>query len=321
MKDCGSAVSMKYGTSTSGALTNDAAAAFIDNFSYDAASLLYMQRDLYSQEEWMQVVYSNLQAKRPILYSGVDLSKGGHAFVLDGIDENGLVHVNWGWDGSYDGYYDISLLNSQNGSFAYNQGMIAGLNPQKSEDINTGFASIWGTDTYTASVEANTLKIDFRKMYNYHYRKFSGSLNLCVVSNTTSAKTVLPLTSADLGELSELEVLSMYGWNVGDEDTYLECTADISALPQGKYTIYMSSSDARDTEPQPVRCTGGAICYTLTVNADGTSSLSDAAYITAGILSPIVKSHDERVYNLSGQRVPSNTKGFVVANGKKEFRK
>ncbi|MBO4883634.1 MAG: C10 family peptidase, partial [Lachnospiraceae bacterium] len=31
----------------------------------------------------------------------------GHCFVVDGIDNQGLYHVNWGWYGQYEGYFDI----------------------------------------------------------------------------------------------------------------------------------------------------------------------------------------------------------------------
>ena len=34
----------------------------------------------------------------------------GHAFVLDGLDANGLFHVNWGYYGSYDGYFRLDVL-------------------------------------------------------------------------------------------------------------------------------------------------------------------------------------------------------------------
>lgn len=48
----------------------------------------------------------------------VYMSGGGHAFVIDGIDESDLVHVNWGWSGIYDGYYDIEVLNPGDKDFS-----------------------------------------------------------------------------------------------------------------------------------------------------------------------------------------------------------
>ena len=45
----------------------------------------------------------------PLYYSGQS-SEGGHAFVCDGYDDNGLFHYNWGWSGSGDDYYDFDLM-------------------------------------------------------------------------------------------------------------------------------------------------------------------------------------------------------------------
>lgn len=46
------------------------------------------------------------------MYSGAS-SGGGHAFVCDGADGNGLYHINWGWNGYQDGYFDITILNPE----------------------------------------------------------------------------------------------------------------------------------------------------------------------------------------------------------------
>lgn len=45
-----------------------------------------------------------------MLYAGSG-DAGGHAFVCDGYDGNGLFHFNWGWSGNGDGYYSLSVLN------------------------------------------------------------------------------------------------------------------------------------------------------------------------------------------------------------------
>lgn len=66
--------------------------------------------------------------------SNVDGQLSGHSFVIDGYDENGLVHVNWGWDGIGNGYYDIALLNpvvgTESMSFSSNQDMVVYLGNQ-----------------------------------------------------------------------------------------------------------------------------------------------------------------------------------------------
>ncbi len=63
---------------------------------------------------------------------------GGHNFIIDGYDQDGLVHVNWGWHGQENGYFDIALLNP--GLYTYDewQAMYVGLYPDKKETTVVG---------------------------------------------------------------------------------------------------------------------------------------------------------------------------------------
>jgi len=45
----------------------------------------------------------------PIIYSGS--GSGGHSFILDGYDNSGRFHFNWGWRGDYDGWFVSTVLN------------------------------------------------------------------------------------------------------------------------------------------------------------------------------------------------------------------
>ena len=70
----------------------------------------YLEREDYTEQEWMNVVYDQLSRNLPIVYGGFTKQREGHSFVLDGYDAEGLVHVNWGWNGDQNGYYDIAIL-------------------------------------------------------------------------------------------------------------------------------------------------------------------------------------------------------------------
>ena len=97
MKLCGSSVQMDYGPTESAASTWLAGEAMKKYFGYDD-----MLEELYSgnftTEAWDQLIYDELAAGRPVLYSGQS-GNGGHAFVLDGY-KDGYFHVNWGWGGA-----------------------------------------------------------------------------------------------------------------------------------------------------------------------------------------------------------------------------
>ena len=111
---CGLISMMNYGTNASGSSNQNAIYGLINHFGY-SDELHYVVRTDYSEPQWMELIYTELNAGRPILYTGVQVDfvqgiVGGHSFIIDGYDENGLVHVNWGWQGKANGYYDVALL-------------------------------------------------------------------------------------------------------------------------------------------------------------------------------------------------------------------
>ncbi|MBQ9646258.1 MAG: C10 family peptidase [Prevotella sp.] len=126
---------MQYGIDFSGAISDDAATGLQDYFGI-ATATLYSRSDVfgmsekYTEQQWSDMAFQALSNEGPVYYAGADADdQGGHAFVLDGYNEEGLVHVNWGWHGRFDGYYDISLLNPRIYRFSKGQEMILGICP------------------------------------------------------------------------------------------------------------------------------------------------------------------------------------------------
>ena len=142
--DCGIACKMEYATSGSGANIVGYMPAFMNHFKYKASTLRYSKADFYAtQEEWANLVLTEIAAGRPVLYGALSsIGAGpdtGHAFVISGYDESARVHVNWGWDGSSDGYYDLFCLNPVNKgySFTKDMDMVYGITPNKDGDAGT----------------------------------------------------------------------------------------------------------------------------------------------------------------------------------------
>ena len=109
MRYCGQSVSMKYGVSTSASLTEEIANALRYYFGY-SKTVHSVQREGYTLESWKKLIWDELNQKRPVCM-GASSSDGGHSFVIDGYDGNGMFHVNWGWDGGSDNYYAIDVMN------------------------------------------------------------------------------------------------------------------------------------------------------------------------------------------------------------------
>ena len=121
----GCSVKMDYGIKGSGAPVAYIKDALQDYFDYKN-TITYIQRDNYggSQDAWNQMVYDELKNNRPVIYGGVS-SQGGHAFVIDGYDENDLFHVNWGW-GHSDGYFLLNVFDEKN-AYTTNQEAVFGI--------------------------------------------------------------------------------------------------------------------------------------------------------------------------------------------------
>ncbi len=111
MYHCGAAVKMDYGPSSGANVTPTILATY---FGYDADLMQDLTRTVFTLQQWMTLIDNELKAKRPILYSG-QASDEGHEFVCDGSDGKGLYHINWGWGGYQDGYFDLTILQPQKG--------------------------------------------------------------------------------------------------------------------------------------------------------------------------------------------------------------
>ena len=154
MRDCGYSVNMNYDVNGSGAYQHLAAYALSNYFSYNIPT--YIDRSKFTDENWSKRIYTDLSLGRPLIYSGSSPSgEGGHSFVVDGYNSEGYVHVNWGWDGGYDGYYDMFLMNPPGSNFSLWQSAVVDITAPTSEPINFTDSNVesicisaWDTDGF-----------------------------------------------------------------------------------------------------------------------------------------------------------------------------
>lgn len=130
----GVSVEMDYGPSASGAYSPDAIDAFKQYFRYSyEASFLY--RDDYDDSQWLEMMTAEIDNGRPMYYSAYSYTKdgtrGGHAFVCDGYDENQFFHFNWGWQGFDNGFYSINAMNLTHHEYNYNHRITTNLEPNE----------------------------------------------------------------------------------------------------------------------------------------------------------------------------------------------
>lgn len=110
MYDCGIAVDMQYAKDGSGALSECVPEAMVKYFGY-SDDCTRVVRDQHP-EGWDERIAAELEAHRPVYYSGHG-ADGGHAFVADGYYvENGrhYFHINWGWSGQGNSWFQSTSL-------------------------------------------------------------------------------------------------------------------------------------------------------------------------------------------------------------------
>ena len=84
------------------------------HFGYEMSNLLAKKND--TDLAWEKKIKDSLDEKRPVWYSGDNLV-GGHAFVIDGYkfdEESKMYHINFGWSGYSNGWYELSALKAFN---------------------------------------------------------------------------------------------------------------------------------------------------------------------------------------------------------------
>ena len=125
---------LDYGSSTGGQISQAKTAVYSQYRLLGTNAV----KSEYTQEEWEQLLYSELLAKRPMTYSGNAGGSDGHAFVIDGYDAaNNLFHINFGWGGSGDGYYTVDDVSGA-GGYCKGQVCVYNIHP-KNRNIASSF--------------------------------------------------------------------------------------------------------------------------------------------------------------------------------------
>lgn len=116
----GAATWLTYGSSTSGNIEK-IPYTFSAYFGMNGGTVHY--RNSYSQDGWVKLLYGELTLGRPVMYTGVHPTRGGHAVVVHGYRKTGdLFYFNFGWGGGSDGYYTVDTETGMNG---FNEGQSA----------------------------------------------------------------------------------------------------------------------------------------------------------------------------------------------------
>ena len=103
----GVAVQMNWTPHSSGARLSRAVETLYNAFDYK--TVYFVQRGLFSNPAWHRLLRHELECGRPIVFTAHNYGLGGHAFNIDGVDEEGYYHVNMG-EANYACYMDLDCI-------------------------------------------------------------------------------------------------------------------------------------------------------------------------------------------------------------------
>ena len=215
MYHCGVSVNMDYSPSASSAGTVHDALRYYFNYS---SEIEYLDRQNFTDNEWIAMMRNELNASRPMFYRGEDGSVG-HAFVCDGYDSgvynNYYFHFNWGWGGWCDGYFSINNLNPDGSNFNYYQAMTIGIQPssnnanptsltytQNGRDITLHWTTASGASSYNVYCNMNlignvtsnsfTYTVPFGES-KYYVRSVDSNGELSLSTNSVTVNIAYPI--------------------------------------------------------------------------------------------------------------------------------
>ena len=277
MKDCGVSLNMNYGP-VSGASIYSYYPAFKNYFRYSSRTV---NRSGCETAEFTKIITDELQEGRPIIYCGTG-EDGGHAFVVDGYDTNYFLHVNWGWGGYSDGYFDMNYMDPTglgigggSGAFKWNQGIVLarplkdGVEPYEFiqqlcfvpyDDVKGG---IFCEQEMPAN-KGDDVTILLRNTANLSGESFFGSLNVGVFDDSGALVTMgnEERIENNNGELLEFQSGSLYSVD-------LPMTLNTAGIADGNYIVRAMSKANGDVW----REFASTDCLNMTV-ADGKVYLS-----------------------------------------------
>ena len=277
MKDCGVSLNMNYGP-VSGASIYSYTPAFKNYFRYSSRTV---NRSGCETAEFTRIITDELQEGRPIIYCGTG-EDGGHAFVVDGYDTNYFLHVNWGWGGYSDGYFDMNYMDPAglgigggSGAFKWNQGIVLarplkdGVEPYEfiQQLCFVLFNDVQGGIFCEQEMPANKgddVTILLRNTANLSGESFFGSLNVGVFNDSGALVTMgnEERIENNNGELLEFQSGSLYSVD-------LPMTLNTAGIADGNYIVRAMSKANGDVW----RKFASTDCLNITV-ADGKVYLS-----------------------------------------------
>lgn len=106
-----------WGETSSSSTTLNAAQALRDYWGMNATE----KERIWNLNHWEDMLITELDNGRPILYGGSNILGFGHSWIIDGYNSTGEFSCKWGWSSYYDSYCYLGEFDPEGDNGPYNQ--------------------------------------------------------------------------------------------------------------------------------------------------------------------------------------------------------
>ena len=277
MLACGVAVNMDYNTA-SGSTIRYMMNGLLNHFGYDK-DMAIASKDYMQLDDWHTTLIKQLDNGCPLPVSATTAEGAGHAFVIDGYKfddaEYPYYHINWGWNGSENGYFLMSNMATWDYTFSKNISVIINVKPDDgTQDLPTYMQAVEITPS-SQSVDLTKnqkLTIDVNTLINQSCQNFSGNIVFCLEDAQGTDYDLYTMS------VSDLEPFNYYNSNnvqckipssITTGDYYLKAYS----IPTGSTTRYPVTMG---NDPGTISITNAENVYFPTVMAQKVDATIDA---------------------------------------------
>jgi hypothetical protein len=175
--DCSLACQTTEGGSSTPGKARD---GFVDYFGISNSADVKWR--IWHLSNWDEMLVDEIDLERPILYSAGNFSFEGHSWVIDGYDEYGNFHCNWGWSGNYNGFYSLGGFDpGGQGPFNEIESAIFNVAPNQTSIVGPSYVCYSGTEFSLINVPSGST-INWTTSANLTVQSGQGTTNPTISS-------------------------------------------------------------------------------------------------------------------------------------------
>jgi hypothetical protein len=255
MADVAVAVETDFGCS--GSSSTRYGDEILDRFFRYKSLMARHSRSHYDAAGWFGLIQSELDAQppRPMLFSIFTDDWSGHEVVIDGYETGptDMVHINLGWSGAYNGYYDVT----HDFTAAYEwrsdyQVLVTGIEPDNTPPVVDAGEDQLALMGQVVTLGGSAVDPDGFDLSRIRWIQRSGPL--VALSNAQALQPTFsaPPVTAETDLAFELVVDDAQGSQVSD-------TCTITIYPPLDHPVAMAGTDRTVTPGSQVTLTGSAV--------------------------------------------------------------